>query len=76
MAAQEGLSGQLAELLPQRDALQAELGAARKRSAQQGEEQAQLAEIAQINGDIKALQDVRAKLKKSVATGRNGRRTG
>ena len=67
-AAREKLSGQLAELLPQRDALEAELGAARETiSAEKAKNEAQLAEIAQINRDIKALQDVRAELEKKVS---------
>lgn len=67
-AAREQLSGQLAELLPQRDALQAELDAARETiDADKEKIEAQLAEIAQINRDIKALQDVRAELEKKVS---------
>ena len=67
-AARERLSGQLAELLPQRDALQAELDAARETiDADKEKIEAQLAEIAQINRDIKALQDVRAELEKKVS---------
>ena len=66
--AREELSSQLAELLPQRDALQAKLGAARETiSAEKAKNEAQLAEIAQINRDIKALQDVRAELEKKVS---------
>ena len=67
-AAREQLAGQLAELLPQRDALQAELDAARETiSAERETIKTQLAEIAQINRDIKALQDVRAELEKKVS---------
>ena len=67
-AAREQLAGQLAELLPQRDALQAELDAARETiSADRETIKTQLAEIAQINRDIKALQDVRAELEKKVS---------
>lgn len=67
-AAREQLAGQLAELLPQRDALQAELDAARETiSADRESIKTQLAEIAQINRDIKALQDVRAELEKKVS---------
>lgn len=67
-AAREQLAGQLAELLPQRDALQAELDAARETiSAERKTIKTQLAEIAQINRDIKALQDVRAELEKKVS---------
>ncbi|MAJ91931.1 MAG: peptidoglycan -binding protein [Rhodospirillaceae bacterium] len=66
-AAREQLSGQLAELLPQRDALETELAAARKTiSADKEKIEIQLAEIALINRDIKALQDVRAELEKKV----------
>lgn len=67
-AAREQLAGQLAELLPQRDALQADLDAARETiSAERETIKTQLAEIAQINRDIKALQDVRAELEKKVS---------
>ncbi|MGB0630784.1 MAG: peptidoglycan -binding protein [Alphaproteobacteria bacterium] len=67
-AAREQLSSQLAELLPQRDALQADLAAARETiSADKEKIEAQLAEIAQINRDIKALRDVRAELEKKVS---------
>ena len=66
-AAREQLSDQLAELLPQRDALKTELAAARKTiSADKEKIEIQLAEIALINRDIKALQDVRAELEKKV----------
>ncbi|NBP73302.1 MAG: chemotaxis protein, partial [Alphaproteobacteria bacterium] len=67
-AAREQLSGQLAELLPQRDALQAELEAARETiETDRDKIAAQLSEIARINRDIKALQTVRAELEKKVS---------
>ena len=67
-AAREQLSGQLAELLPQRDALQAELEAARETiETDRDKIAAQLSEIARINRDIKALQAVRAELEKKVS---------
>ncbi|MEE2995623.1 MAG: peptidoglycan -binding protein [Pseudomonadota bacterium] len=66
--AREQLSSQLAELLPQRDALQVELAATLGTVAKNKDEiKAQIAEISQINRDIKALQTLRIELEKKVS---------
>jgi chemotaxis protein MotB len=67
-ATREKLSGQLAELLPQRDALQVELAATREILTNNKDTvKAQIAEISQINRDIKALQTLRTELEKKVS---------
>ena len=67
-ASREKMSVQLAELITQRDALQTKLTDARQIIGNDKKKiETQLAEIIQINRDIKALQDVRAALEKKVS---------
>ena len=81
-SAQERLSSQLAELLPQKDALEAMLAertkernslkadleeANRTVAADKEKIEAQLSEIAQLNRDIQALRKVRSELEKKVS---------
>ena len=62
------MSVQLAEWIIQRDALQTKLTDARQIIGNDKKKiETQLAEITQINRDIKALQDVRAALEKKVS---------
>ena len=67
-ASREKMSVQLAELITQRDALQTKLTDARQIIGNDKKKiEIQLAEITQINRDIRALQDVRAALEKKVS---------
>ncbi|PPR10403.1 MAG: Chromosome partition protein Smc [Alphaproteobacteria bacterium MarineAlpha11_Bin1] len=67
-ATREQLSSQIAELLPQRDALEADLAAARRTvAADKDKIKVQIAKISQINRDIRALKAVRTELEKKVS---------